>query len=426
MSRSLHRLGLLGLAALSSLVACSPEFTPSSELRSLRVMGVKKDDPYLRPSAPEPSEDTEDYQPDNVLELTMAWEDAREPGERSGPIERRWFAGCNNPVGDGYFACLLNVWLGFRAQKALGAGELADGESFRLAEIGAEEKLRFLEEAVPGVPAEALAAVLPELDGIAVGAGDRFSLTVPSDLISGHAPPTDPDAAPYGIGYVFFTLCDGRLDLSEEWSGDVDVLEVLTDATRGFPLACYDRDTGEVRDPDHYVAGYSTYYGFEQYANQNPVIRGLLVDGREVPREHLCIGESCARSGSDTTIEPDVCDAPDAIRLARCTENDEDDCPNIDVMAMLEESDNAEIDRAATDLEPGGGSLYEQMWIRYYADAGRFESQVRRLQDAGSGWFADHESRFRLPKQRGPLLLWAVAYDNRGGIDWVRGRVCVD
>ncbi len=426
MSRMFRRLGPSILVAVPGLLACSPEFTPSSELRSLRVMGVKKDDPYLRPTPPEPSGESSGYQPDNVLELTMAWEDAREPEERSGPIERRWFAGCNNPVGDNYFSCLLNVWLGFRAQQALGGGELEDGQSFRFADVDEADQLRFLEEVVPEIPAEVLAAALPELDSLAVGAGDRFSLTVPPDLILAHAPPTDPDAAAYGVGFVFFTLCDGRLDLSEQWAGDIDVMEVLTDATRGFPLACYDRDTGAVRDPDHYVAGYSSYYAFEQYANQNPVVRGLMVDGREVPEDHLCIGESCTHPDDEDTTESDVCEDRNAIRLSRCTEKDEEDCPTIEVMALLDESDHAEIDRAATDLEAGGGELFEQMWIRYYSDGGSFESQVRRLQDAASGWFADHESRFRLPKRSGPLVLWAVVYDNRGGIDWVRSRVCVD
>jgi hypothetical protein len=62
----------------------------------------------------------------------------------------------------------------------------------------------------------------------------------------------------------------------------------------------------------------------------------------------------------------------------------------------------------------------EQMWIRYYVDQGRAASEVRLLNDSQTGWNEDYGTELRLPKEEGPITIWAVTYDNRGGQNWVR------
>ncbi len=65
------------------------------------------------------------------------------------------------------------------------------------------------------------------------------------------------------------------------------------------------------------------------------------------------------------------------------------------------------------------------MWIRYYADGGSLGSQVRLLNDATTGWNNDYGTTFRAPKKKGPMHIWAVVQDNRGGASWVRVPIMV-
>jgi hypothetical protein len=411
---------------LAVVLGCSPDFAAPNELRTLRVLGVKKDDPYARPNPTAASAGTSDYQPDNVVDMTLGWDDAREVSARSGPIERRWFAGCENPAGDSYFACQLGVWLAFRAYEELGPSSLSDGETWKVGDADQAGRASLLESVAPSVPEAVRAAYLPTLDMLTVGAGDQFSLPVSPTIIQRHEPPADPDMAPYGVSYVFFTVCDGRLGIAEPWRGEVDVSAIVADATRGFPLACYDRDTGEVRGPDDYVAGFSVVYAFDELVNRNPVARGFEIDGQAVPEKDLCIGETCRHDADASAAADDVCGDPEAIHVARCATKGGGACPSLEVTVVVDESENSEVDTGASMVEKGGSELLEQMWIRYYTDAGQLDRVVRRLQDATLGWFDGHEAKWTVPKSRGQAILWSVVYDNRGGMDWVRARVCVD
>jgi hypothetical protein len=65
------------------------------------------------------------------------------------------------------------------------------------------------------------------------------------------------------------------------------------------------------------------------------------------------------------------------------------------------------------------------MWIRYYTDHGRMASEVRLLNDAVAGWNSDYGTELRIPIEPGPLTIWAVAADNRGGQNWVRAQALV-
>ena len=52
-------------------------------------------------------------------------------------------------------------------------------------------------------------------------------------------------------------------------------------------------------------------------------------------------------------------------------------------------------------------------------------SDVRLLNDATTGFNDDFETLFYPPSEPGPVTLWAVVHDNRGGVAWARGTLWV-
>jgi hypothetical protein len=77
---------LLGALSLAS-VACGPEFDAPSEIKTLRVLGVKKDKPYA--------------QPGDSVHLELLAHDA----EGRDDIQYAFIGGCVNPPGDLYYGC---------------------------------------------------------------------------------------------------------------------------------------------------------------------------------------------------------------------------------------------------------------------------------------------------------------------------------
>lgn len=427
------RLGIGALLVLSA-VGCGPEFDPASNLSTLRILAIKKDDPYVRVTAPtDASPSGDSYQPDNVVSLTLGLEDGRPKSDRLGDLQKLWFAGCNNPFGDSYFSCLVSVWITFKAYDGLKPNlqdEPYKSEGWGLADADPADLLAFVEEQFPtlldasqdGAGAssdEERQQLLDQVLALRIGVGETFNYTVPEWLIERHAPPADPDLPRYGLTQVYSAVCDGTIALSDEWQGELDPMTVLTDATRGFPLTCIDPATKEQRGPDNFMVAYSNIYAYEELTNKNPVISGVELDGDAVDASALCIGASCP-------VGEDACDNPKAPRVARCTKSRAADCPTIALLPIIEEAENSEVDLLATNAGSGGGNLLEQMWLRYYSDRGEIVKETKRLQDATAGWFTDHGTDWRIPRKPGTARLWSVVYDNRGGVDWVRTSVCVE
>ena len=78
---------VLALLSLSTTVGCGANFDPGNEIKSLRVLGVKKDKPYAQPG-------------DDVT-LQLLWDDAQGRTE----VQRVFVGGCVNPPGDLYYGC---------------------------------------------------------------------------------------------------------------------------------------------------------------------------------------------------------------------------------------------------------------------------------------------------------------------------------
>jgi hypothetical protein len=101
-----------------------------------------------------------------------------------------------------------------------------------------------------------------------------------------------------------------------------------------------------------------------------------------------------------------------------CTTGDRDTCPKHTVKLILDERRTREQDGAQSVIT--GMRLEEQMWINYYTDAGKLEHEVKLLNDATTGWNEAHSADLRAPLELKPFHVWAVAHDNRGGVQWAR------
>lgn len=436
----------LGAILTLNLIGCGPQFDPPSKLQSLRILAVKKDDPYLRPApataadVPEQASSSE-YEPGFTAHLTVAIEDARLPEDRQGPLQKFWFAGCNNPPRDNYFTCMLSVWLTFKVWSELGPysdrgpGKLPDGESWPnstdLQQIGNIRFVQYFSELFPELADQVssgsleqvaeMSAFLEQVDALRIGVGDTFDYTVPSWVIDRHPPPSDADLPQYGLSQVFFAVCDGEIGISPAWETVDDPLEVLTDATRGFPLTCYERGTRKERGPDHFMVSYSNLYVYEELKNRNPVIDGLLFDDQPVESSALCIGQACA------SLPPRVCTTDTKPSVKPCDPSAPRGCKEHVIKPVLSEPKNSELDDNASRAGGGNANLREQLWVRYYADQGEIDREVKRLQDAKDGWFDEYQTKWTAPAEGNAVAhIWSVVYDNRGGVDWVRVSVCVE
>jgi hypothetical protein len=111
-----HRLGfwqraLASVLALAALSGCGPQFDPPSEVKTLRVLGVKKDKPYA--------------QPGDTVKLSLLWDDAK--GRDASEIQRVFVGGCVNPPGDLYYGCFAQF-----GQASGGLPPFGMGDSFQV------------------------------------------------------------------------------------------------------------------------------------------------------------------------------------------------------------------------------------------------------------------------------------------------------
>jgi hypothetical protein len=349
-------------------LGCADDLKPVSEIDNLRVLAVQKSEPYARPG--------ED------IELGMLWHDGAP--DRGRAIQRTWLSGCFNPPGDQYFSCFTEF--------GSALGQLgAPGSGFDL-------------EQILNLPAGERICIDDAEPSACIGSGDRFTFRMPPDVIERHAPPPDPTRPRYGLGYVFFAACSGRLAIAPP----SDEL--------AFPLWCLD-ERGEPLGADHFVAGYSAIYAFEGFRNANPAIDGVVFDGSPVTG---CIGAACI----DDPPARDECSPRSVAEVPICTKSDPEDCPRYSIYPEVPPG-SFEIDDV-TNGDPDR-TFYENMWINYYVDRGSVSSEVRLLADATTGPVAapSYGSGFHAPGTAGPVNIWAVVRDNRGGVNWARIEVCV-
>jgi hypothetical protein len=141
-----------------------------------------------------------------------------------------------------------------------------------------------------------------------------------------------------------------------------------------------------------------------------------------------CIGEGCFKPkptpdnpnpAGPMDVPADLCAQHANACFPACSaDGDIDDCPQKGVLfPYIVPRDNAEQYQALDD--PKGPFLYERLWVNYHADRGNTRSDIRLLRDGNADWNGDYATNYYAPKAPGPVHVWAVVRDNRGGEDWV-------
>jgi len=447
-SRTLRARCVSGLLCSVSVVAstgCGADFDSPDKVETLRVFGVQKDHPYAAPTVDtaSPSEVhltmlSHDGSP--LASDTSSTNDASTTGDTSRTVQRLWFSGCDDLPGDEYFSCLLRIDLMWREWESWSPGhpnvQLTEGTSWSLWKSLKDKSTAYIETLLqtlnPTLPFELAEAYF---DTYRIGAGERFTYTIPPGIIENHRSTTDSKIPPYGLAFVFFTACAGNkpnLFEAPEWQ-DIDPtsLGTLTNATLGFPLICKD-DAGNTLDSDNFIAGYTQQFVYgDGSANLNPVIDSVTFNDVKYDFDSVDAGMPCLNDACVPDLVPslDACkkevsaDRKNATppHVNACSEH----CPTYELIPGMTAAKNNDID---TFTSAGGSPVSEQMWIDYYADQGTLKGSARSLRDTTLGWFDDHGQKCTPPAStdQGPALLWAVVHDNRGGVAWIRVQVCID
>lgn len=268
---------------------------------------------------------------------------------------------CLNPTEDLYYLCFAPPGDGGRqagATRLLPVGPLADAG----AEGGAGGT------PFTSIPTGVdLAPFLPQ--------GPTFSFRMPDDAIQ---PRQGTD--PYGLAIVFNILCAGQVRLAERDPGG---------GVQQVPVLCTS-DDGVQLPPSDYVIGISRVYSWAERTNTNPVIEKVTLEDKDV-------------------------DITAGITLERCTAAKESDCKENKIDIRV--SDSSWEDNPADITRDG--PLREQVWVDYYSDLGKADSEARLLFDARTGRVSESAVTFRASKDVRDGTLWAVVHDNRGGAAWI-------
>jgi len=364
MSRALRVLPFVSLT-LWAFVACGPELSPVSKIDTLRILALRKSAPYATPG--------------EVVDLELLWEGAK-PDE----VERFFGFWCVNPPGNLYGQCLTNV---------------------------------------PTVP-----------PSVAFNQ-DKFSIQIPEDIIREPAPGSG--EAAYGTAFVFYAVCRGHLtfngrpidpDAGQGGLAGSGQGGVAGSSSGGTPAGtggngpgpivglpdCVD-DEGEPVGSAGLVIGYSQIFAYDGYKNENPIIDGFEINGTKVAVDCLnseCIGKPYEPSDARGCT-------PDLPCFSTCASTINTDCEANHLRPLV---DRASAERDLVALDTFGTDIGESLWVSYFTDQGSFNGELRLINDATTGWIEDYKTDYYAPKEPGPVALWAVVRDNRGGVSFARVR----
>ncbi|XXX81505.1 hypothetical protein WMF30_22370 [Sorangium sp. So ce134] len=410
------------LAALSTLALGIPccagsDMAPSSEVAGLRVLAVTADQPYA--------------EPDEVVTFRMTYADAKGAADGGArKVEVTWVGGCvNPPLGvDEHLGCLpqwLNAYVAGIASEqgggsggggaggsgdgagggggggsggagggSDGSGGAGDGGSGGSGDAGGGGSGGGEENTDPFEK--------QEIDPKKSGEPNAVSFTwrLPKEILK-DARPTETGTV-YSSAYVLFAVCAGTTRVAS------------APAEAGFPLECVG-DDGAVLGPDSFVVGYTQVYVFKkERRNANPPIDGftLKLDGKDVApgEDGLPVVKRCVRP-------------EEQVQGCGRTEPAEDECTNYEIEAIVP-TNAAEEDEEAAGL--GGPPAREAIWVDYYTDGGEFDGARRLVSDATTGHRGGNGTTWTPPAEPGPVSLWAVVHDTRGGASVERKQVLVE
>lgn len=252
------------LLLVAPVVGCGDDAERPSEVHSLRVLAVRAEMPFARPSS--------------SVELSLLGYDGSPRKLRDDGTARLvstlWIGGCNNPPGDNHGGCVAYL------HQAIG-------------QLNNEE---LAQSSAPGETASG-----------SIGWGPKFVAQVPADIITSRKV-ADGVVHPYGIQMVFFAHCAG-------------VLRRVSGSSDRFPLGCFDAESGAPLGRDDFEYGFYPLFVYERVSNENPeLVLGGLAGRRDGPA--CSLDSPCAHGyhcGSEGRCIPTV---------TRCKELDGDDCPS--------------------------------------------------------------------------------------------------
>ncbi|MBL8610072.1 MAG: hypothetical protein JNL38_22235 [Myxococcales bacterium] len=350
------------VALAAAGVGCGADFAPPSSIDGVRVIAVSTDRPYAAPGA--------------TVKMELAAVDGSRARRRDGEIPRAldalWIPGCTNPPGDLFHQCYPRLTAALDAAFGGRATARLDGS-----------------EPLPA--------------GLSRGAS--ATVTIPQDALTSHAPPL-PGAPPSARAFVFFAVCGGAL-VYERGARDV-----------GVPLRCLDPVTGAPLGADDFVFGYVPIFVFDGLTNAIPAVQGLSFDRIPVATRACKAtpdcepGARCTRGGTCARVLP------------RCDAEKEADCPIHELEPQVG-AEASEVDPVATATS---SSLQrEVVFAKLYATEGRFVRGTAVLYDVLGARAREPFGKYTTWRATpGEVRLFAVVYDNRGGVAWKSFDVVVE
>lgn len=335
------------------LGACvNGDFDPQVLVNGVRVVVVRADKPYAPPGS------------DVALEALVV--DGR--AEKPRPLETYWLPfRCDNPRDDLYYACFASL---------LPKGTGPQGGS-------GPSLPSWLQ------PGTDVTALLPK--------GPKYTVKLPADLVTSHPAVAGADQ-PYGLSFVFFVACAGRVRIAS--------VDPSSKSQQLVPVVCTD-DDGNALGPDQWVFAFARVYAFDALANQNPVISGLTLiqpDGSQAPVD----------VSAGITLAP--CTASGSGRKRSCG------APKLHV-EMPDSSWEVRPPPKDGPSDERHELVYATLW--YTPEVGGFEADGTVLFDAVKGRVEDNAIAFVPPAKAGEGRIWVVAQDNRNGASWLEVPVHV-
>ncbi|HMI83014.1 MAG TPA: hypothetical protein VK550_02915 [Polyangiaceae bacterium] len=390
--KRVRSLALLAWLPLVLTTCGGASFDDPGTVKGLRVIAVQKSAPYPKPG--------------EQVDLKLVFWDGKSSEDNPRDIYVAISpAPCENPAGDLYYNCLASpgsIPIGGSGTPDAGTGtpdagtDVPEGGTassapgsagFVAIKNASQAPFRNLASAkfVRATPSRQGSA-LHDIDHV-----HEASVRISSEIIDLHQ--ATPGVPRYGVAYVLFLLCAGTPKL------------ILNAGPNTFPLGCFDAED-HLQGPDDFVVGYTSIYVYGERINNNPVIDDFLFDGQSL--------------ADSTTDEARVQHIPS------CKESDRTKCPKFAVKPAVNRGLTVEIDDDPSARTPDGQQLQEQAWVSYYITRGELKSSVRLVNDATRGWNEQNGTEYTAPAEPGPVRLFAVIHDNRGGVAWAEGKIVVD
>jgi hypothetical protein len=227
--------------------------------------------------------------------------------------------------------------------------------------------------------------------------GPTFEFTAPTNILTHKVDVADLTVR-YGISYVFFAVCAGRL-------------VPVHNAVDRLPVECQARDSGKRLDQSRFVVGFTTVYSYDLIVNHNPEVVEASFDQVTIPAS--CAAAEQCPAGFECSTENQCIPVVEI-----CSIDHPQGCKKHCLKLTL--------DRESFNLFTADGTMLDaplkSLWFDYFTNVRRIvddsDSERRALNDNNGGireptpcinWIAPVA-----PTENAHL--WVIIRDNRGGL----------